>query len=266
MSKNWDALVLNDYEAVMPLTWNRKYGIKYLYQPFLAAQLGVFGKHVTEDIVGQCCYASQEYFKFIEISLNSGNIFSAPSGFSILRSNYELDLSKSYEILQAGYSENTRRNIRKAEEAGHYLQKGFDVGQVIELAIQQMRSYTKSSKENIRNFRRLYAMLLEKQMATTYGIFSADQKLIASCVYFFSHKRAYYILVGNDPSGRATGASHALIDFFIRDHSGQEMILDFEGSDIAGLAKFYAGFGATHLVYPALRINNLPFFLKWLKK
>ena len=24
MSKNWDALVLNDYAAVMPLTWNRK--------------------------------------------------------------------------------------------------------------------------------------------------------------------------------------------------------------------------------------------------
>ncbi|HRF18349.1 MAG TPA: hypothetical protein PK977_09275 [Chitinophagaceae bacterium] len=24
MSKNWDALVLNDYEAIMPLVWNKK--------------------------------------------------------------------------------------------------------------------------------------------------------------------------------------------------------------------------------------------------
>ena len=24
MSKHWDALVLKDYEAVMPLTWNKK--------------------------------------------------------------------------------------------------------------------------------------------------------------------------------------------------------------------------------------------------
>ena len=36
MAKHWDALVLDDYEAVMPLTWNKKYGITYLYQPFFA--------------------------------------------------------------------------------------------------------------------------------------------------------------------------------------------------------------------------------------
>ena len=29
----WDALVLDDYAAVMPLTWRRKYGTRYLYQP-----------------------------------------------------------------------------------------------------------------------------------------------------------------------------------------------------------------------------------------
>ncbi len=52
MAKQWDALVWNDYEAVMPLTWNRKYGIAYLYQPFLTAQLGVFGNDITPQITG----------------------------------------------------------------------------------------------------------------------------------------------------------------------------------------------------------------------
>lgn len=47
MAKNWDALVLNDYEAVMPLTWNKKYGICYLYQPPFTACLGITGKLVT---------------------------------------------------------------------------------------------------------------------------------------------------------------------------------------------------------------------------
>ena len=42
MSKNWDALVLNDYEAVLPLTWNKKYGVYYLYQPWFCASLGIF--------------------------------------------------------------------------------------------------------------------------------------------------------------------------------------------------------------------------------
>src|ERR1044071_9207251 len=50
LALHWDALVFNDYEIVMPLTWNKKYGIYYLYQPFLTAQLGVFGKNISEEI------------------------------------------------------------------------------------------------------------------------------------------------------------------------------------------------------------------------
>ncbi len=51
MAKYWDALVLNDYEAVMPLTWNKKYAVHYLFQPFLTAQLGLFGKNINASIL-----------------------------------------------------------------------------------------------------------------------------------------------------------------------------------------------------------------------
>ena len=46
MANNWDALVSGDYELVMPLPWRKKYGVYYLYQPFLTACLGVFGNNV----------------------------------------------------------------------------------------------------------------------------------------------------------------------------------------------------------------------------
>ena len=51
MAKHWDALVLGDYEAVMPLTWNKKYGIHYLYQPFFTSSLGLFGKNISGDLL-----------------------------------------------------------------------------------------------------------------------------------------------------------------------------------------------------------------------
>jgi hypothetical protein len=102
-------------------------------------------------------------------------------------------------------------------------------------------------------------------MATTYGI-SLNNELVASCVFFFSHGRSYYILVGNHPNGKTIGASHMLIDAFIKDHAGEKNILDFEGSDIRNLAFFYNSFGAENEIYPALKINRLPFYLKWLKK
>lgn len=271
MAKHWDALVLNDYEVVMPLTWNKKYGIHYLYQPFLTAQSGVFGERVTEKQCGDFIQAIPSKFRFIEIPLNSGHISGVPSGYPILRSNYVLDLNKPYAELYKGYRENVQRNIKKAEQAGSKVEKGFDVEKVIKLALQQMKSYSKESKENVERFRKLYHFLEQQKKATTYGI-TLNGKLLASCVFFFSHNRAYYILVGNHPEGKTIGASHALIDAFIKDHAGKNlptgqagMILDFEGSDIRTLAFFYSSFGAVELAYPQLRLNRLPFYLKWLK-
>lgn len=265
MSTNWDALVLNDYEAVMPLTWKRKYGVRYLYQPFLTAQSGIFGTGITEMLVGDFIKAIPFTFQYIEISLNSGNIFGGPHGFSLLRDNYILKLNKPYPELQSEYRENIRRNIKKAKQAGCIVVKDFDVESVITLATAQMQLHDKNVDENIGRFRKLYQLLKAENKATTYGI-SLNGTIIASCVFFFSHQRAYYILVGNHPNGKTIGASHALIDAFIADHAGQDLLLDFEGSDIRNLAFFYSSFGATQEIYPALKINRLPFYLKWLKK
>ena len=265
MATQWDALILNDYEAVMPLTWNRKYGIHYLYQPFLTAQLGIFGSNITEEKVENFIQSIPFSFRYIDISLNSGNISGAPTGFSIHRSNYVLRLNKSYEDIYQNYRDNIKRNIRKAAQAGCAVQKNFDVGKVIELAVQQMQGYDKEAVNNVNRFRKLYHYLHDKEMAVTYGI-SLNNELLASCVFFFSHNRAYYILVGNHPNGKTIGASHALIDAFIKDHAGKNMLLDFEGSDIRNLAFFYSSFGAIHEVYPALKINRLPFYLKWIKR
>ncbi|HMU47997.1 MAG TPA: GNAT family N-acetyltransferase [Chitinophagaceae bacterium] len=265
MSENWDALVLNDYEVVMPLTWKKKYSIKYLYQPFLTAQSGIFGKNITEKIITDFIESIPDSFRYIDITLNTGNIFSIPSGFAIHRVNYTLDLNRSYSELKSNYRENIVRNIKKAEASGYTFEKDFDVEIIIKLAIQQMNNHDKTSSAQVARFRSLFNYLREKNMAVTRGI-KVNDVMLASCVFFSSHNRFYYILVGNHPDGKTIGASHALIDAFIKEHSGTNRLLDFEGSDIPNLAFFYSSFGAKQEVYPALKINRLPFYLKWLKK
>ena len=266
MAKHWEALVLNDYEAVMPLTGNKKYGIQYLYQPFLAAQLGVFGHAVSAELLESFLKAIPEKFKYLDIFLNQKNVFPLKEFDLYQRSNYVLDLNKSYDQLYNNYRENIQRNIKKAMQVGCTVQKDFDAEKVIGLAIQQMKGQSKEIAENIERFRNLYPHLHQKQMAATYGIVSTQNELLASCVFFFSHQRAYYILVGNHPDGKTIGASHALIDAFIKDHAGKDLLLDFEGSDIPSLAFFYSSFGAVEEKYAGLKLNRLPFYLKWFKK
>ena len=266
MATLWDGLVLGDYEAVMPLTWNKKYGIAYLYQPFLTAQLGLFGKNISAELLGAFLNSIPSKFKYWDFYLNHGNVF-ALNNFSLYRrANYVLNLYRSYEDITGGYRENIIRNIKKAEQAGCTASKDFDEEKVIELAIEQMNTYSKESKGNVTRFRTLYKYLYQRQQATTYGIFSPKDELLASCVFFFSHNRAYYILVGNHPNGRTIGASHALIDAFIKDHAGKNMVLDFEGSDIRNLAFFYSSYGAMEENFAGIRLNRLPVFLRWMKK
>lgn len=265
MARHWDALVLGNYEAVMPLTWNKKYGFYYLYQPAFTASLGVFGKNLTKEIIDDFTSMFPSKFKLIEISLNSGNIIDDPKNFSLLRSNYILHLNKSYEELYKAYRDNHKRNITKAFQLGCSISKEIAVDEIIQLNKEQLQHIDGTKQEDYPNFKKLYELLKIKGQAKTYGLIDKQNKILASAVFFFSHNRAYYIMVGNHPDGKTIGASHALIDAFIKDHADQNLILDFEGSDIRNLAFFYSGFGATEEIYPALKINRLPFYVKWMK-
>ena len=47
VADNWDVLVLNDYEAVMPIPWKQKFGLKYITQPYFCQQLTIYSKTIT---------------------------------------------------------------------------------------------------------------------------------------------------------------------------------------------------------------------------
>lgn len=266
MSKKWDALVLNDYEAVMPLTWNKKYGFQYLYQPAFTACLGVFGKNITADIVNRFLHTIPEKFKYWDIYFNPGNLFNLPDYNLYERKNYVLDLNNKYEKLFADFKDNIKRNIKKSERFGLLINNKIDVADVIKLAKEQASSFAAPDENDFANFEKLYLELYSMGKATSYAVFTKEKQLLAAAVFLFSHNRAYYILVGNHPNGRTLGASHALINAFIKDHAGENLLLDFEGSDIPSLAFFYNSFAAVEEKYSAVKLNKLPAVIKWFKK
>ena len=262
MADNWDALIYKNYDAVMPLPWRKKWGIHYLYQPFLMAQLGMFGNHITVDLFDSFLNAIPKKFQYWDVALNHQNLFPASSYPVYARNNFVLHLQPVYSDLYKNYRDNIKRNIKKSGQFHCRVAKDIDIEKIIGLTKLQA---AETPQKEFDNFKKLYAYLKEKSEAKTYGILSEKDELLASCVLFFSHKRAYYILVGNHPNGRTLGASHALIDAIIKDHSGLDLWLDFEGSDIRNLAFFYSSFGAIEEPYAAIQLNRLPWWAKWLK-
>ncbi len=264
LAPGWSALVLGDYEAVMPLPLRAKWGVQYVYKPALVASLGVFGQSLTRELVQQFIQAIPNSIKLIDTCLNAGNIFANPPEFTLLHSNHVLSLKLPYEQLYNAYRENIKRNIKRAQKLNNRYSTDVPVAEVIRLARMQPDRTSHVTETDYANFIRLYQFLHAQKKAIACGVYTTANELVASCVYFFSHNRAYYIFVGNHPNGRTQGASHFLIDRFIHDYAGTDLLLDFEGGDFRNLAFFYSSFGAVLEVYPALFVNKLPWYIKLL--
>lgn len=261
--ETWDALVMNDYESVMPLPYRKKYGVLYLFHPPFVAQLGLFGNELRAGLLQDFLTAIPKKFRYWDFPLNHQNLFTSDAYPLYMRNNFVLPLKPAYEELYKAFRENVRRNMKKSGQYGCVVKKNIPVQEVVTLA----QAFTPdAAAEDLAKFERVFNKLAATDQAICYGIYSAQGQLLSSAAFLFSHRRAYYILVGNHPNGRMLGASHALINAFIQDHAGHDMLLDFEGSDMRNLAFFYSSFGAHEEPYAAIRLNRLPWWLRWMKK
>lgn len=260
MVPEWTALVWGNYEAVMPLPCRKKYGVHYLYQPFLTAQLGLIAADNSPALLNTFLHAIPGRYRYWDICLHHRNALRVDDYTFRTRTNLVLPLQQSYEAIRCLYNENTVRNIRKAETAGLLIKQDVSPSEVMALSHQPL-----SADESTRLLK-LYKILAHRNQCFTWGVTSTTGQLLASAIFFLQWGRAFYILPGNSPDSRGSGASHLLIDHFIRQHAMQLHVLDFEGSDIVSVARFYNGFGAQQENYPALQLNRLPWFLRWLKK
>src|SRR5436190_20257666 len=101
LSKNWSALVMKDYETVMPLIWNKKYWLYYLYQPYFLRHTGIFGKNIHREVIKDFLSSIPEYFKYWDIDFKENTINPNDLGMPhldlIKRRNFFLDIGRSYE-------------------------------------------------------------------------------------------------------------------------------------------------------------------------
>lgn len=264
MSPGWDALIAGDYEMLMPLTWRRKFGIDYLYQPAFTAQLGVFGNDINIQLLGEAFKVIRHRYRLVEISLNEGNQMH-PSEDVTLSTNYVLHLDAPVSVLRTNFRDATLRRIVQSKEAGNHFIHDVPVEQVLALMLSKMSRVSNVGRHDADRFEKLFQFAAPKGLAKTFGVVGPDGTLLSSTVMLEADNRAYYLMAGNDPRGRASFASHLLIDGLIDYYAERVSIFDFEGSDIPGVAMFYENFGARAVQYPKWRINRLPRLVNWLK-
>jgi hypothetical protein len=262
VSPGWCGLEDDDYSAVMPLPVKKKYGIPYIIQPLYAQQLGVFSeKEVPPEKIVEFINAIPSQYKYIALNLNFANEIRSRFSSPGKNSNFELALNQLYENIEAEYSTNTRRNIQKA--AG--LNISFN-GSPEELVRLKAENTAKNRKRISPQKIMEYVSGVMEHGSGFVCTASADDKTCAAVLFLHHKKRIYYLIPVSDFLGKEKKAMFAIIDLVIQKFAGSSMILDFEGSNIPGLARFFEGFGAINHPYPVLKINRLPFPLNQFRK
>ncbi|MEZ5083727.1 MAG: hypothetical protein R2750_09790 [Bacteroidales bacterium] len=261
VAENWDALVKNDYEQVFPLTWRKKYGIYYLYQPVFTQQLGIFSKtRLNEEIVIHFIENMPAKFHFVEINLNTLNSLANSKYKAKNWLNHELDLINSYEKISRDFSTNLKRNISKSQKAGLTVTKGVKPEEIIRIFRENRGKGIPTLDDGVyQKLARLTYEGIYKGLVVTYGVYSKNNSLCAGVIFIRNMKKVIFLFSGLTEEGRELNAMAFLIDSFIREHAGQHLTLDFEGSNDKNLARFYKSFGSVEIYYPHLVINKLPF-------
>jgi hypothetical protein len=178
--------------------------------------------------------------------------------------NYLLDLQYNYKSLAKSYSTNTKRNIAKAAGNNFQFFTGIQLEEYIEFRLQNLPD--KFPKKEINKLKSAISYGQYKGIGEIYGVYSSENELCAA-VYFCKWKnRVIYLNAVTNKTGKELGAMYFLVDSFIKENAERDLILDFEGSMVPGVARFYSGFGAVTETYYQLKFNRLPFPFGWLKQ
>jgi hypothetical protein len=264
----WDALISSDYNYLMPLPSKKKLGNRYLPTPLFVQQLGIFSNNeCDENTCNQFINQIKANYKLIEFNFNHFNKIQESSNYSLReRCNMILNLPSDRLLAAKQFSDNIKRNIQKS--VGNQLRFGTtSIRSIINLFQENKEGSIENWKtENYNILERLYHMSSLRGYGKAYGMYNMNGKLLCGAFFMEWKNRAIFLFSGNSEEGKQTGAMAALIDGYIRECPPEIEILDFEGSDNQGLKRFYQSFGAIEANYVHLKLNRLPFFLRWLKK
>ena len=74
VSPDWKAIIVGNYDFVLPLPVRKKGMINYVYPSDFTQQMGVFGTEIASpEIVTQVIEKAAESFKYLELNLNHQN-------------------------------------------------------------------------------------------------------------------------------------------------------------------------------------------------
>ncbi|WP_343640039.1 hypothetical protein [Chryseobacterium sp.] len=231
----WEILVYKDYQAVMPVPFVRKYGMKIVHNPKLCQQLGVFSVKDDVDLNEAFLEYLEKNYMIRAYPFNDVNQLRTKIR---IKKNFLL-YPEDYEKVYSRYSPKRKRKLR------------LDEGVLKESEIKTI-TYDKAKAFIEAN---TIGLSKENDLGEFMRIFESFHHLgyLKFTAFYYQHKIINVIatytdcdmvaLLGNFNDKnyvRLSGAS-VLIDHVIKENI-ETHIFDFEGGELPNIEEFFRGF------------------------
>ena len=262
--KQWEVLVLGDYESVMPLPVRKKYFITYVHNPLWVLQLGVFSINETNNN-NPFIKKAFSIYKLIDLRLNIDNKI---GGFSEEKTEKQTHFLKldNYDVIKSNFRSDRKKDLKRAVKSGLYGKWNDDLKLFLDLYSKNLK--IRGSKFNNDDYYRIETLLntcISKNKGDLLSIYDENNSLVASG-FFLKHNNKITILVSTtDLKNRKNGANTYLIDQAIKKYLSNYKVFNFGGSSIKSIANYFLSFGAKENMYYQINYNNLPLLYKIIK-
>lgn len=243
--RKWFLLVYNDYEAVMPVAYVRKFGVPFILMPKICQQLGVFSQVDQPEVNSLFYNYLVHHFLVLMYAFNADNKFNHPVEFKIsylLQRNNYLEIKKNYSV-------HRRRNVRIIGD----LQGNITLRK--KLNHKDFGFFLKNVKGlNSQRQKEEYFRVLKELLAHDIGdlrIFEYKEQTQSFVYMFEGVKNRYLSLFINEYPPLNSNFPSITIDQALQEFI-EDKNFDFMGSEVEKVAQFNERFGAISYQYPIL--------------
>lgn len=259
----WNALVENDYEKVMPLPDRKFAGYPIISQPKLSGALGVFSTTtLNSEIINKFLDQVPSEYRYLKLKLNKHNYIESKDHNRDKKISFDLDLIKPYLKLKEKYPPLFKTLLNKAEDFSFRMAPSISIENIIQLG--QRTNPVKSffHQEDLISRQLLVATAINNKMGQLCGVYDKDNELNALAFFVWSHQKASLVFYMLNKSKQRLAALFFLIDDFIRNNSEKNLILHFELHRNSELVSLLEKVGAKKSESFYYYKNSLPWYLK----
>lgn len=248
---NWELLVYQDYEAVMPIPFIEKFGFKVVVNPKLTQQLGIFSSEDSIKINEKFLAFFKKNYKIWYYAFNESNKFKTELS---TRKNFILK-SESYEIVRQRYSPKRKRKLRLNPGVIEFseIKEKINFNEVKYFIYENMIGAGK--KKDLLEYIEILQNFSNQNLLDLYGFYFKGNLTNLIAVYQENYTSVLLGTYNIRDLVKQNGASN-LIDFAIMKNV-ETKIFDFEGGDLPNMDEYFRGFRAEEENYCVIQNDKI---------